>query len=104
MVKLSGVDDRTRAEGVRGSYLEADERLPAPAGAWYHEDLIGLDVETASGRPLGRIADVLGMPANDVWVAGDVLVPATKDAVLSVDLEARRVVVADWLLEVESAR
>ncbi len=31
------------------------------------------------------------------------LIPATRDAVLEVDLEARRVVVADWLVEVEDA-
>ena len=46
-------------------------------------------------------------PANDVWVAQrdgiEQLIPATRDAVLEVDLAAGRVVVADWLLEVEEA-
>jgi ribosomal 30S subunit maturation factor RimM len=31
------------------------------------------------------------------------LIPATRDAVLEVDLEARRVVVADWLIQTEDA-
>lgn len=103
VVKFAGLDDRGRAESVRGAYLEAEERLPPPIGAWYHEQLIGLMVETPSGRVVGRITDILEKPANDVWVAGELLVPATKDAVLAVDLEAGRVVVADWLLDVEEA-
>lgn len=104
VVKLSGLDDRTRAELVSGSYLEVEERRPAPEGAWYHEDLIGLEVETESGRAVGPITDVLEKPANDVWVAGTVLIPATRDAVVRVDLAARKVVVADWLLDVEESR
>jgi len=32
------------------------------------------------------------------------LIPATRDAVLSVDLDASRVVVADWIFKVEDAR
>jgi len=64
-------------------------------------------VETGSGQHLGTIAEVLERPANDVWVsregAVEHLIPATRDAVLEVDLEARRVVVADWLVETEDA-
>jgi ribosomal 30S subunit maturation factor RimM len=32
------------------------------------------------------------------------LIPATKDAVVAVDLAARRVVVADWVFRFEDAR
>ena len=53
------------------------------------------------------LAEVLERPANDVWVSRDGtvehLIPATRDAVLTVDLDGRRVVVADWLLEIEDA-
>ena len=56
---------------------------------------------------MGRIEEVLEKPANDVWISRDGatehLIPATKDAVLTVDLEAGRVVVADWLLTVEES-
>jgi 16S rRNA processing protein RimM len=107
VVKLTGIDDRSRAELVRGRYLEVGDGRPAGAGRFYHHQLIGLEVTTVAGRPLGRIAEVLERPANDVWVARaeevEHLIPATRDAVVGVDLEARRVVVADWLLEVEEA-
>ena len=110
VMKLVGVDDRAAAEVYRGRYLEIDEHAGRPAGEgrFYHHQLIGLDVVTASGRALGRIEEVLERPANDVWVSRDGtvehLIPATKDAVVSVDLDAGRIVVADWLLTVEEAR
>ena len=110
VVKLSGLDSRTLAELQRGRYLEVpiDAVHRLPEGTYYHHQLVGLEVQTEDGRPLGRIAEVLERPANDVWVAreGNVehLVPAVRDAVLHVDLDARRVTVADWLLEVEEAR
>jgi 16S rRNA processing protein RimM len=109
LVKLRGVDNRTTAELIRGRYLEVGENAARPAGdgRFYHHQLIGLEVTTSGGRTLGTIHEVLERPANDVWVSRadsvEHLIPATRDAVLAVDLEAKRVVVADWLLEVEDA-
>ncbi|MFZ0217422.1 MAG: ribosome maturation factor RimM [Candidatus Dormiibacterota bacterium] len=110
VLKLSGLDDRNAAEALRGSYLEvpdtAARELEGPA--WYLDQLLGLTVQTESGRELGRLDEVWERPANDVWIArlgGDAkretLVPATREAVCSVDLAAGRVVVADWLLDSE---
>ena len=110
VVKLTGLDTRTLAELHRGRYLEVpiDAVHRLPEGTYYHHELVGLEVETENGRSLGRLVEVLERPANDVWVAreGNVehLIPAVRDAVLEVDLEARRVKVADWLLEVEEAK
>jgi 16S rRNA processing protein RimM len=109
VVKLRGIDDRTVADGQRGEYLEVPEEAAhtLPDDAWYHDQLIGLDVRTASGRGLGSIAAVLENPANDVWVArgeiGETLFPAIREAVLSVDLEGRVVTIADWAVEFEDA-
>ena len=110
VVKLEGIDNRTMAELVRGRYLEVpDEDVRAlEPGHFYHRQVVGLAVETSSGHRLGVVEEILERPANDVWVSreGSVehLIPATKDAVLSVDLSTRRVVVADWLLNIEDAR
>jgi len=109
VVKLEGIDNRTMAQLFRGRYLEIGEEAARPAGEgrFYHHQLIGLAVWTASGRELGRIAEVLERPANDVWVSREGslehLIPATRDAVVKVDLDAGQVVVADWLLQVEGA-
>jgi 16S rRNA processing protein RimM len=109
VVKLRGIDDRTMAEVVRGCYLEVPEEAvrPLSEGRFYHHQVVGLAVRTASGRGLGTIAEVLERPANDVWVSRDGavehLIPATRDAVVTVDLAASRVVVADWLVDFEDA-
>lgn len=112
VLKLSGLDDRTAAETFRGSYVEVPEedRRPLGAGAWYVDQLLGLRVRSESGRELGVLAEVLERPANDVWVVRgahpdpmETLVPATREAVVSVDLATGEVMVADWLLDVEEA-
>lgn len=109
VLKLQGLDDRTVAEGQRGQYLEVPEEAvhALPEDAWYHDQLVGLAVRTESGRGLGRLAEVLENPANDVWVArgesGETLLPATREAVLSVDVGQGVVTVADWAVEFEDA-
>jgi 16S rRNA processing protein RimM len=107
VVKLSGIDNRTLAEMHSGGYLEVADPRPLPGDSFYHHQLVGLEVRTRSGMSLGRIADVLERPANDVWVArgagAEQLIPATRDAVIEVDVERGLVTVADWLLEVEDA-
>jgi len=109
VVKLRGIENRTVAELFRGRYLEVpDEEMRAlEPGTFYHRQVVGLAVVSASGERLGSIEEVLERPANDVWVsregAVEYLIPATKDAVVEVDLVAGRVVVADWLLNIEDA-
>jgi 16S rRNA processing protein RimM len=109
VVKLRGVDNRTFAELYRGRYIEIPETAARPLaeGRFYHHQVVGLTVLTSSGRPLGTIAEVLERPANDVWVSREGviehLIPATHDAVVEVDVHGGRVVVADWLVQVEDA-
>ena len=110
VVKLRGIDNRTMADLFRGRYLEVPEAeaRPLAEGRFYHHQVVGLTVLTSSGQRLGVIAEILERPANDVWVSRDGtvehLIPATKDAVVQVDVDAGRVVVADWLVQVEDAR
>ena len=109
VVKLAGVDDRTTAQARRGLYLEVPDASlrPLPAGRWYHHQLVGLAVRSETGRDLGTLTEVADPPANDVWVARrgaeELLIPVIPDAVLSVDVGAGTVTVADWLLEAEDA-
>ena len=110
VVKLEGIDNRTMAELFRGRYLEVPdgEMRPLEAGRFYHRQVVGLAAVTSSGQRLGVIAEILERPANDVWVSRDGsiehLIPATRDAIVSVDLPAGQVVVADWLLNIEDAK
>lgn len=102
LVKFAGVEDRTGAEALRGTVLVVPESwLPdLPDGEYWPFQLEGCDVVTESGRSLGAVSEVIPNPANDLWVAVDgegaeTLVPAIRDVIVEVDIEARRILVRD---------
>jgi 16S rRNA processing protein RimM len=101
IIKLAGVDSRDQADSLRGEWLQVpvEEAIPLAEGEFFLYQLIGLQVETASGEPLGEISDVLQTGANDVFVVSDrassveLLLPDIPDVVLQIDLESGRIVV-----------
>jgi len=99
LVKLSGIASREGAGSLREQLLEApaSESPPLPDGSYYHYQVLGLDVVTTTGEPLGRITDILPTGSNDVYVvqseAGELLVPAIDDVVKEIDVEGNRMVV-----------
>ena len=102
LVGFAEVTDRTSAESLRGTDLSVPESwLPDLAdGEYWPFQLQGCDVITDADRVLGTLVDVIPNPANDLWVARDedgseTLVPAIRDVIVGVDLDARRVVVRD---------
>ena len=98
IARFKEVTDRTGAEALHGCsvLIRESERAPLPEGEYYVDQLVGLDVVTDAGRPLGRLADVLSTPANDVYATdAGALIPAAGDFVVRVDLEERRIVVRD---------
>ena len=101
LVRFEEVADRDAAESLQGSYMfvPAASAPELPDGEFWAHDLIGCEVVTEAGRSLGLVREVIHTPANDVWAAegddGEVLIPALKEVVASVDLTARRVVVRE---------
>jgi len=99
LVKLASVPDRTAAELLQWRRLLIPEVEVMPLGEHenYAHDLIGLSVETVTGEVLGEVMEILFTPANDVYVVsgprGELLLPALRDVVLRVDLEAGKMVV-----------
>ncbi len=88
---------RLNREVGRGSLLEVPgDALPATEeGEYYIFQLVGLEVVEKGGRSLGHVADVLPGPANDALDLGNgVLLPLVEACVLSVDLDAGRILVA----------
>jgi len=82
----------------RGTVLEVerDELPPTGNDEYYVFELVGLDVVEENGRSLGRVKTVTPGVANDVLeLDTDVLLPMVEDCVLQVDLDARRIVVAE---------
>jgi 16S rRNA processing protein RimM len=82
----------------RGSVLEVErDQLPATGDDEYYAfELVGLEVVEENGRVLGTVKAVTPGVANDVLeLDGDLLLPMIEDCVLRVDLDGRRIVVAE---------
>jgi 16S rRNA processing protein RimM len=82
----------------RGTWLEVERDQLPPTGddEYYAFELVGLDVVEEGGRALGVVKAVAPGIANDVLeLDTNVLLPMVEDCVKSVDLAARRIVVAE---------
>jgi 16S rRNA processing protein RimM len=74
LVSFEGVATLEAAESIRGASLMA-EPIEDPEALWVHE-LIGSEVLSAQGCPLGRVVAVEANPASDLLVLeGETLVP-----------------------------
>jgi len=105
ILRLLGIDDRAGAEALREADLlvERADAPPLPPGEYWPEDLEGCAVVTPEGRELGVVAAMRALPSCEVLEVGDLLVPMVGDAVLSIDVDARRIVVDPEFLGVESS-
>lgn len=88
------------AETLRGSWLTVPETElhPLPDGAFYHFQLVDMDVYTDDDEHLGQIAEIIETPGNDVYIVRkpnerDLLIPAIEDVILDVDTETSRMTV-----------
>ena len=105
ILRLRGVDDRAGAEALREAdlFVERAAAPPLPEGEYWAEDLEGCSVTTPDGRELGVVAAMRALPSCEVLEVGDLLVPMVGDAVVSIDVDARRIVVDPEFLGVETA-
>ncbi len=84
----------TEAEGLKWAYISAEDTPPElEADEYRTADLLGLEVFTPEGERLGVVDNVERYPAQDVLVVGEILIPAVKAFVTSIDLEARKIIV-----------
>jgi len=80
----------------RGAQLAVPvSELPAlEPDSYYAFELVGLEVVDDSDEPLGRVVEVHPGVANDnLELDGGVLVPLVEDAIRTIDVDARRIVV-----------
>jgi 16S rRNA processing protein RimM len=101
LLSVDGVADRSGAESLRGVLLHADvdpEQRPQDPEEFYDRQLVGLAVVTVEGLPVGEVAEVIHLPAQDVLAVRregrpEALVPLVASIVPEVDLTGRRVVI-----------
>jgi 16S rRNA processing protein RimM len=110
VVGFAGVASIGDAERYAGWELRVppDERQPLPPHVYYHDDLVGCEVVTTAGEPVGRVGAIDGAgEAVRLVVAsprGEVLVPFAQ-AYCAVDLAGRRIVIdpPEGLLDLNGA-
>jgi 16S rRNA processing protein RimM len=99
-VQLAGIETREAAQMLSGAEVRVSRsELPEPKpGEYYWHDLVGLLATNREGHALGRVVEILELPAHPVIVLqGDRerLVPLVPERLIAVDLAAGRVTL-DW--------
>jgi 16S rRNA processing protein RimM len=99
IITLPGIDTPEAAAKLCRKTLDipVSALRQLPEGQYYQFDIIGLEVRTMDGAVLGKVTDILNC-GNDVYVVKgegkkEVLIPATKDVVKSIDLESKKMVI-----------
>ena len=93
ILKLEGVTDVPSALSMRNAILYIDRKDAAlPEGSFFLADLMDLEVRDAqSGKVLGKIADIMNLPANNVYVVRggerEILVPAVPQFIAETNVE-----------------
>jgi 16S rRNA processing protein RimM len=102
VAKLKGIDDRDVAAMLAGHdiAIRREQMAVLEQGDYYWSDLIGLQVETPDGTPLGIVDKLMETGANDVLVVRQEgkqhLIPYIKGQVIqNIDLE-QGLITAAW--------
>ncbi len=103
-LKLEGFNDRNAAEALRGAMLYVDRAHAAELAEnqFFIADLLGAEAVDTKGGEIGVLKDVLTPGGTDIFVfdtpAGEVMVPIIEKVVVSLDVEAGRIVLNEETL------
>jgi len=101
ILKFKGIDNINDVEKYKGAALLIDRQdaLPLQEDEYFITDMIGMKVYTEDEKEFGVLQDVMETGANDVYVIasiehGEVLLPAIRQCVLSVDIKEQKMVIS----------
>jgi 16S rRNA processing protein RimM len=89
ILRLEGCASREDAEALRGAEL----RVPPPpleADEYWAHDLEGCMVVDGA-REIGVVSRMIALPSCEALEVGDLLIPMVRDAIRSIDVQARRI-------------
>lgn len=99
ILRLQDVQSRTDAEAVtKHTLFVHEDDLDLDEDELFIHDLIGLDVVTDAGDPVGTVANLVAYPGHDTLVVTrpdrrETLIPAVDEFIVDIDLDAGRIVV-----------
>jgi 16S rRNA processing protein RimM len=89
IIRLDGCASREAAESLRGAELLGPPP-PLEPGEYWARDLEGCTVVDGL-REVGVVSRMVALPSCEALEVGDVLIPMVRDAIRSIDIEARRI-------------
>ena len=100
ILKFDGIDNINDIEKYKGRdlWIPREEAQELDEDEYYIADLLGMKVLLEDGSEFGTLRDVMETGANDVYIVdsvkhGEVLLPAIKEFILDVDIEANTMTV-----------
>jgi 16S rRNA processing protein RimM len=99
LIKLRGldsIDDAARCVGTTLGVAESALEALAP-GEYYHYQVVGFEVFSASGERIGTISSTLSTPGGELYVVQGAekehLIPAVKEIIDKVDFDAGTMII-----------
>ncbi len=99
VTKFKGVNDRNAAEALNGLklYVPRDQFPDPDEDEFYHADLIGMDVVSKNGEPLGKIVSLQNFGAGDLLeiapeTSASFFLPFTLECVPEVLIAERKII------------
>ncbi|MBD1371422.1 ribosome maturation factor RimM [Hazenella sp. IB182357] len=106
LIKFQEWNNINEAEPYKGGQLlvERDDLVTVDQteGEFYFHQIIGSEVVTTTGDIIGKVTEILPMPANDVWVVQapgrkkDILLPYIESVVKEVDIAHKKITI-EWM-------
>lgn len=99
VIRFEGIEtpEDARSYNSQWLFIALEDVAPLSDGEMFTWQLIGLEVETAEGQLLGKVASLLETGANDVLVVngdkGEILLPDIPDVVQEIDLQSGKIIV-----------
>jgi 16S rRNA processing protein RimM len=99
VMSLQGIESAQESEKFRNCYIfiPKEKIVALPTGSYFMDDVLGCEVVTEEQKHVGKIVDLLSLPANDVWVVRkdtkEILIPAVKAIVRKVDVRTKRITI-----------
>ncbi|MCD6452965.1 MAG: 16S rRNA processing protein RimM [Dehalococcoidales bacterium] len=98
IIKLDTINSLEQARKLRGNTIEIPHHhQPLPQEHYYLFQIIGLRVQTTQGKQLGKVTEIIAARNNDIYVirgdGGEILIPAIKEVIKSVDLDRGQMVI-----------
>src|SRR5262249_23218892 len=99
VLKFAGYNTMNEAEGLRDArvMVTRDQLVKLPEDSFYDFDLVGCEVTTTAGRPIGRVGSVRSYGAAPLLAVSDGeqehLIPLASSICLEIDIARKRIVI-----------